>query len=141
MGEQSCNMNESNDDSNSSKISGSNSSSSQDEVIGSGSQQGSSIGSAGSLVMRNHISSSGRKEKNNNDESNYAAVNIFLTTLGLGDLISIFKSERIDSHVLHYLEDDDLKDMSIPVGSRKKIMRAISERIHDLENDTPIEDS
>ena len=55
-------MNESIDDSNSSKISGSNScSSSQDEAIGSGSRQGSSIGSAGSLVMRNHISSSGRK--------------------------------------------------------------------------------
>ena len=47
--------------------------------------------------------------QNNKDESNYAAVNIFLTTLGLGDLIPIFKSERIDSHVLHYLEDDDLK--------------------------------
>ena len=56
-------MNESIDDSNSSKISGSNScsSSQQDDAIGSGSQQGSSIGSAGSLVMRNHISSSGRK--------------------------------------------------------------------------------
>ena len=29
--------------------------------------------------------------------------------------------------------------MSIPVGSRKRIMRAIAERRNDLENDRPIE--
>ena len=40
-------------------------------------------------------------------------MNIFLTTLGLRDLIPIFRSEKIDAHVLQYLEDDDLKVKSI----------------------------
>ena len=48
-------MNESTDDSNSSNISTSNGSRSHSELE-SNSQQGSSIGSAGSLVMRNRIS-------------------------------------------------------------------------------------
>ena len=48
-------------------------------------------------------------DQGENDENNYAAVNIFLTTLGLRDLIPIFRSEKIDAHVLNYLEDDDLK--------------------------------
>ena len=43
------------------------------------------------------------------DDNNYAAVDIFLTTLGLHELIPIFRNERIDAHVLNYLEDNDLK--------------------------------
>ena len=139
------------------------------------------------------------------DDNNYAAVDIFLTTLGLHELIPIFRNERIDAHVLNYLEDNDLKagcpniyfiitnpsinedvnslqhlqqilirknksnylinhnrqiihihyqtymdtlyniiviqDMLIPVGSRKRIIRAIEDRRSDLESDRPIEDS
>jgi len=143
--EESCggDMNESIDDSNSSHISSTTSSRSHSE-FGNSSHPGSSIGSAGSLVLRNRISIRNARTNtklDQRDENNYAAVNIFLTTLGLRDLIPIFRSEKIDAHVLQYLEDDDLKDMSIPVGSRKRIMRAIAERRHDLENDMPIEDS
>lgn len=134
-------MNESTDDSNSSNISTSNGSRSHSELE-SNSQQGSSIGSAGSLVMRNRISN-GMKNAimAKADDNNYAAVDIFLTTLGLHELIPIFRNERIDAHVLNYLEDNDLKDMLIPVGSRKRIIRAIKDRRSDLESDRPIEDS
>ena len=34
-----------------------------------------------------------------------------------------------------------MQDMLIPVGSRKRIIRAIKDRRSDLESDRPIEDS
>merc|ERR1719273_2776458 len=102
-------MNESVDGSNTSNVSSSTSNSSHLDM-GNGSAQESSIGSAGSLAMRNHISNTAKHaNQDSTAENDYATVSIFLTTLGLHELIPVFKRERIDANVLNYLEDEDLK--------------------------------
>ena len=42
---------------------------------------------------------------------------------------------------LNLIEEDDLRQMGIPMGPRKKIVKALSERRQDMERDTVITDS
>jgi uncharacterized protein YjiS (DUF1127 family) len=42
-----------------------------------------------------------------------------------------FAENRIDFTVLHDLTDQDLKDLGIVLGDRKKILRAIAELVRE----------
>ena len=51
----------------------------------------------------------------------------WLTSLGLSEHVHCFAENYIDASVLRDLTDHDLKDLGIPFGHRKKILRAIGE--------------
>jgi len=49
----------------------------------------------------------------------------WLESLGLGDYAGIFAENAIDEEVLPDLTDADLKELGIPLGHRKKLLKAI----------------
>jgi class 3 adenylate cyclase/predicted ATPase len=51
----------------------------------------------------------------------------WLKTLGLGRYAQLFAENEIDISVLRYLTDQDLKDLGVPLGHRRKILGAIGE--------------
>src|SRR5258708_1363534 len=51
----------------------------------------------------------------------------WLERLGLGQYAQRFAENEIDVAVLPHLTDQDLKDIGIPLGHRRKILAAISE--------------
>ena len=51
----------------------------------------------------------------------------WLGRLGLGQYAQRFAENEIDVSVLPHLTDQDLKDIGIPLGHRRKILAAISE--------------
>src|SRR5215831_7644499 len=51
----------------------------------------------------------------------------WLKSLGLGEYAERFAEHRIDASVLHDLTDQDLEKIGIPLGHRKKLLRAIRE--------------
>ena len=68
-------------------------------------------------------------------------IDMFLAGLGLTQYIKVFRRQKIDLETLMELDQQDLKDMNIEIGPRKKIMKAIEERRKSLNEDRPIEDS
>jgi class 3 adenylate cyclase len=50
----------------------------------------------------------------------------WLASLGLSEYIDRFAENRVDTSVLHDLSDEDLKELGIPFGHRKKMLRAIA---------------
>ena len=57
----------------------------------------------------------------------------WLRQLGLEEYAGIFAEQRIDQEVLPHLSDGDLEKLGIPLGPRKKLLRAIE----GLEADAP----
>src|SRR5215831_1542308 len=53
----------------------------------------------------------------------------WLKSLGLGEYAERFAEHRIDASVLHDLTDQDLEKIGIPLGHRKKLLRAIRELV------------
>jgi class 3 adenylate cyclase/predicted ATPase len=51
----------------------------------------------------------------------------WLENLGLSEHVQCFTDNKIDVSVLRYLTDQDLKEIGIPLGHRRKILAAISE--------------
>jgi uncharacterized protein YjiS (DUF1127 family) len=51
----------------------------------------------------------------------------WLEKLGLGQYAQRFAENEIDVSVLRHLTDQDLKDIGVPLGHRRKILAAISE--------------
>src|SRR5262245_6152512 len=51
----------------------------------------------------------------------------WLETLGLSEYASRFSENGIDVSVLRFLTDQDLKDIGVLLGHRRKILAAISE--------------
>jgi class 3 adenylate cyclase/predicted ATPase len=51
----------------------------------------------------------------------------WLEKLGMSEYAQCFAENRIDVSVLRYLTDQDLKDIGIPLGHRRKILAAIGE--------------
>ncbi len=50
----------------------------------------------------------------------------WLEGLGLGGYANLFAEQRIDQEVLTELTDSELKELDIPIGSRKKLLKAIA---------------
>jgi predicted ATPase/class 3 adenylate cyclase len=53
-------------------------------------------------------------------------VSSWLRELGLGEYASLFDEHKIDFEVLPELGESDLKDLDIPLGHRKKLLKAIA---------------
>ena len=51
----------------------------------------------------------------------------WLQKLGLGQYAQRFAENEIDVSVLRHLTDQDLKDIGIPLGHRRKMLAAIAE--------------
>jgi uncharacterized protein YjiS (DUF1127 family) len=51
----------------------------------------------------------------------------WLNSLGMSEYAQRFAENRIDFSVLRDLTDQDLKDLGIVLGDRRKILRAIAE--------------
>ena len=45
----------------------------------------------------------------------------------MGKYLDLFVSNEIDVDVLAELTDDDLKELDIPLGSRRRLLKAVSE--------------
>ncbi|XP_031407824.1 uncharacterized protein LOC116216047 isoform X2 [Punica granatum] len=50
----------------------------------------------------------------------------FLNSLGLGKYAILFQAEEIDMTVLKHMQDNDLKELGIPMGPRRKILLSLS---------------
>ena len=67
-----------------------------------------------------------------------SGINIFVSLIDHNfQIIYIFYQKYMDTLYNIIV----MQDMLIPVGSRKRIIRAIKDRRSDLESDRPIEDS
>ena len=51
----------------------------------------------------------------------------WLEKLGLGQYAQRFAENEIDISVLPHLSDQDLKDIGVPLGHRRKLLAAITE--------------
>lgn len=98
----------------------------------------SSIGSAGSLAAEEDVENDDLPPFS---DATFAPVAIFLAGLGMEDWVKTFQRERIDIEVLTLLEDNDLRDMGLPIGPRKKMMMAIEERRKAMRTEQELEDS
>lgn len=57
-----------------------------------------------------------------------SSVEVFLQSLGLEKYIITFKVEEVDMAALMHMTEADLKALGIPMGPRKKILRALESR-------------
>ena len=55
------------------------------------------------------------------------AVREWLASLGLSEYADRFAENRIDLSILPDLTDQDLKDLGVVLGDRRRILRAIAE--------------
>ena len=53
-------------------------------------------------------------------------IRTWLDTLGLGDHAEVFESNEIDLDAARDLNEDDLRELGIPMGPRKKLLRAVA---------------
>ena len=56
----------------------------------------------------------------------------WLKKLGMSEYAELFAENRIDFSVLRDLTDQDLKDLGVALGDRRKMLRAIGELSADL---------
>jgi hypothetical protein len=61
----------------------------------------------------------------------------WLEELGLGRFASVFAEQQIDHEVLPELTDEDLEKLGIPLGPRKKLLKAIGELQRGLATPLP----
>lgn len=65
----------------------------------------------------------------------------FLAAVGLEEFIEPFMKEKFDLDSLMLVTDADLVAMKIPLGYRRKLLKAIEERKAAIENPDEMEDS
>jgi class 3 adenylate cyclase/predicted ATPase len=61
----------------------------------------------------------------------------WLENLGMSEYVQRFAENRIDFSVLRYLTDQDLKDIDIPLGHRRKLLAAIADLADELASPAP----
>ncbi|GFT47589.1 SEC23-interacting protein [Nephila pilipes] len=61
-----------------------------------------------------------------NVSESQTSIEVLLESLDLKDYVDIFTKERIDHESLILLSEDDLKNLGLPIGPRKKLLNAIS---------------
>jgi class 3 adenylate cyclase len=61
----------------------------------------------------------------------------WLRSLGLGQYEALFRASDIDADVLRELTDVDLKELGVPLGHRKRLLRAISGLVAAETSATP----
>lgn len=65
----------------------------------------------------------------------------FLASQSLGELMPIFRKEKIDLEALLLCSDQDLSSIHIPLGPRKKLLDACKRRLDTLDDSKVVEDS
>jgi hypothetical protein len=53
----------------------------------------------------------------------------WLDKLGMSEYLERFAENKIDVSVLHHITDQDLKDIGVPLGHRRKMLAAITELV------------
>ena len=53
----------------------------------------------------------------------------WLEALGMSEYTERFAENKIDVSVLRHLTDQDLKDLGVPLGHRRKMLAAIAEHV------------
>lgn len=115
-----------------------------------GRAEDSSIGSAGSLAQRNQHAAQHQLPWDQSDlpsdddedvDPQWSTVQLFLIASGLREYAGRFISEQIDLDALVLLSDEDLKTLGLPLGPRKKLLKAIEQRRAALENPGQVLDS
>ena len=72
----------------------------------------------------------------------YTSLQMFLAAVGIHDWTPKFVREKIDLEALMLLSENDLSDvLGMPLGPRKKLLKAINERRKDMEEPDEIHDS
>ena len=71
----------------------------------------------------------------NGSERTILSVAQFLEDLGLRQHSAVFEKEAVDFETLCELDDDDLRSIGLPLGHRKKILKAISDGLKPLDNE------
>ena len=104
-----------------------------------------SIGTVGSLAARMHHIPWDDDDVNklDDDEEESSPLEMFLVASDLVSFLPFFTSESVDLDTLMLLTNDDLKELDIPLGPRKKLIAAIAKRNITLEQpgaiiDTPL---
>ncbi|XP_015904629.1 pre-mRNA splicing regulator USH1G isoform X2 [Parasteatoda tepidariorum] len=89
-----------------------------------------SIGSAGSLAQRNNHPPWEDDEGHFDDEEGLDATPlvVFLVAHGLMEYTAALAKEKIDLEALMLLTEEDLKDLGLPLGPRRKLAKAIEDR-------------
>ncbi|KAK2714328.1 pre-mRNA splicing regulator USH1G-like [Artemia franciscana] len=75
------------------------------------------------------------------DSPSMSQLALFLAASGLIDLLPSFAKEQIDLDTAMLLTEADLTSMNIPLGPRKKLLKAIADRKADLEDPGEVDDS
>ncbi|XP_016892900.1 SEC23-interacting protein isoform X2 [Cynoglossus semilaevis] len=70
------------------------------------------------------------EEENKEDEEELEDLSTMLENLGLSDYKSIFDEEKIDNESFLMCTMEDLKEMGIPLGPRKKIVKFVKEKLN-----------
>ncbi|GFS36044.1 SEC23-interacting protein [Trichonephila inaurata madagascariensis] len=68
-------------------------------------------------------------------------IEMLLKSLDLEDYVEVFTKERIDYETLILLSEDDLKDLGLPVGPRKKLLKAAASKQNIANNSEVMADS
>ncbi|KAL1327639.1 hypothetical protein AAHE18_13G316000 [Arachis hypogaea] len=64
-----------------------------------------------------------------NEQQSYQTVDGLLNALGLAKYAILFKAEEVDMTALKQMRENDLKELGIPMGPRKKILLALLPRV------------
>jgi uncharacterized protein YjiS (DUF1127 family) len=62
----------------------------------------------------------------------------WLEKLGMSEYAERFSENKIDVSVLRHLTDQDLKDIGVPLGHRRKMLAAISEVAADTASEPKV---
>ncbi|XP_076325698.1 ankyrin repeat and SAM domain-containing protein 4B-like isoform X1 [Tachypleus tridentatus] len=103
-------------------------------------QKKDSIGSAGSLAYR-QMSWKNEEVPMSNNTPDFTPVILFLAANQMTEYIPLFMREKIDLRSLALLTDNDLKDLGLPLGPRRKLSRTLKIRKQALENPGLVIDS
>lgn len=57
-----------------------------------------------------------------------AAIHEFLAAAGVGEYVNKFVEQRVDLDALFMLNDQDLVSLGLPLGPRRKLLKAVQER-------------
>jgi hypothetical protein len=75
------------------------------------------------------------------EENGQTPMYFFLAAFGLEEFIEPLVKEKFDLDSLMLVSEEDLISMKIPLGHRRKLLKAINDRKAAIENPDEMEDS
>ncbi|XP_042227960.1 Usher syndrome type-1G protein homolog [Homarus americanus] len=97
--------------------------------------------SSSSLAHRRAAQPWEEEDLPSDDDSEATPVYLFLAAAGLTDFIPTFAKEHIDLDALMLLSEEDLVSMKLPIGPRRKLLKAIADRKSAIEDPGEVQDS